>query len=133
MSARRYELAAELADAAELLVRAAEAALDAARDPTMRDVAETELHRPCSSRMRSWRTWRRRSRERERQIRADMRAAVASLRDEPGSDWMSQASALDERRGQVEAGPAGRSTHLREGFPIQTSGADPRARREPSA
>ena len=90
MSARRFELAAELADDAELLVRAAEAAVDAARDPTMRDVAETELQLAMQLQDEVLEDVAPAIEGRERQIRADVRAAVASLRDEPGSDWMSK-------------------------------------------
>ena len=83
----KTELAFELRDEAERLVRMAEAAVAGARGYTERDVAETELQECLALQDECLEAIAPTIEERERQVVAGVHAAVAALRGDPMSDW----------------------------------------------
>jgi hypothetical protein len=87
MSDQRYREAAELADAAEALVRDCEANLEAATDPTVRDVLETELRSALEMQDEVLDPVAPAIAERERRVRAGVHAAIAALRGDFMHDW----------------------------------------------
>ena len=85
---QRYEQALELVDDAEALVCQAEQDLDAAGSYLERDVAETELRACLAIQDQALAAAAPAIAAREAEIRAGVRAAIAALRRDPGSDWM---------------------------------------------
>jgi hypothetical protein len=83
----RYRLATELIDAAEDLVQAAEADLEAATDPTQIDVAESRLQDALQTQDEVGEKVAPVIAEREQDLREAVREVARSVRGEPGSDW----------------------------------------------
>jgi hypothetical protein len=85
--AERTEMALDLAAGAEAMVRRAEAAVEAALDPTVRDIAETELREALALQDEVLEAVAPALEDRERRIQAQVREAIASLLGEPWASW----------------------------------------------
>jgi hypothetical protein len=88
MDSERYEVAAAVAEAAETLVRACEADLEAARNATAKDIAETRLREALATQDQALEMVGPALEERELEVRKAVRAAIDALLKRPGSDWM---------------------------------------------
>jgi hypothetical protein len=87
MNSGRYEEALRLRHDAEALVRMAEEALAAQRDPTLRDVAESELRSCLDLQDATLEAIGPTIEQRELEVRKAALAALAALRGDFGSDW----------------------------------------------
>jgi hypothetical protein len=83
----KAEMAMDLADSAEALVRQAEAAVASARDPTQRDVAETQLGEALALQDQVLDSVAPVIEVREQKLRQAVREAVRSLQGDPAAPW----------------------------------------------
>jgi hypothetical protein len=86
-SDERHRLAVELVDDAEALVQAAERAVEGERDPTLRDVRETELRATLVMQDEIAETVAPAIDRRQREVADAALAAVRSLQGAPSADW----------------------------------------------